>query len=177
MVLTLFLSVIVISLTIYEVWHPGQYSTGENKRKAPNFTLTDIEGDIFSLDDFRGKIVVLDFFYVECPYCDDEVVELEKIYSSHSREDLEIMSISIPEDSVEKLNEFRKGPNSFSNLEYEMNWIIARDTSGVRNLYNIQGYPTTVIIDKEGFISPNSPFIGLTSAEKLSSEINYLLSQ
>ena len=57
-----------------------------------------------------------------------------------------------------------------------MTWIIARDTAGVRDMYNIYGYPTTFIIDEEGYISPNSPFIGLTSEKKLLNEIDYLLS-
>jgi len=173
--LVIFLSIIVMSVIIYSASQYNQ-SPVTNRKEAPNFTLTDINGNTFSLSDFRGKIVILDFFYVECPYCDDEIVELEKIYAKYGGDKLEIISISIPEDSAEKLREFKKGPNSYSNLEYEMTWIIARDTAGVRGMYNIYGYPTTFIIDEEGYISPNSPFVGLTSEEELSSEIDYLLS-
>ena len=173
--LMVFLSIIVMSVIIYSTSQHNQSSL-TNRKKAPNFTLTDINGNTFSLSDFRGKIVILDFFYVGCPYCDDEIVELEKIYAKYGGDKLEIISISVPEDSVEKLREFKKGPNSYSNLEYEMTWIIARDTAGVIDMYNVYGFPTTFIIDEEGYISPNSPFVGLTSEEKLLSEIDYLLS-
>lgn len=57
-----------------------------------------------------------------------------------------------------------------------MSWIVARDTAGVIEQYNVQGYPTTIIIDQEGFISPHSPYVVLTDASTLMSEINYLLS-
>ena len=58
-----------------------------------------------------------------------------------------------------------------------MTWRIARDTSGVSKKYDITAAPTTVIIDREGIISPHSPYVGLTDASKLSNEIDLLLSR
>ena len=88
-----------------------------------------------------------------------------------------IISVSVdPEhDTVDILREFRIGPNKYSDLHYEMNWTIARDTVGVMQKYGITAAPTTVIIDKEGFISPHSPYVGLTDASVLKNEIDSLL--
>jgi len=171
----------LLIIGIYGAWQytqpsPSSNSNG-NEQKAPPFTLTDINGNAVSLENFTGKVVILDFFFPQCQYCDEEVVHLEEIYREYSREKVEIMSISVKENSIEDIQEFKKGPNSFSNLEYEISWIIARDTAtaNVIDQYGVSGYPTTVVIDQEGYISPNSPFVGLTDASTLSQEIDYLL--
>ncbi len=162
-----------------EPTEPEQPSPSSNENEAPSFTLTDIDGNAFSLDDFRGKVVVLDFFYIRCPWCDDQILELEEIYESYSHDKVEIISISIDPayDTINRLKEFETGPNQFSSLNYEIGWTLTRDTNGVATKYGISAAPTTVIIDEEGFISPHSPFIGWTDATQLSSEIDALLNR
>jgi cytochrome oxidase Cu insertion factor (SCO1/SenC/PrrC family) len=148
-----------------------------NGQKASVFTLTDIDGNVVSLETFLGKVVVLDFFYIRCGYCDDQFLELEEIYQSYSHDDVVIISISIDPtyDTIDRLEEFKTGPNQYSSLDYEISWILTRDTSDVSTMYGINAAPTSVIIDKEGFISPHSPFIGLTDVSQLVSEIDTLL--
>jgi hypothetical protein len=141
--------------------------------------LTDIDGNAVSLETFLGKVVVVDFFYIRCGYCDNQFLELEEIYLSYSHDKVAIMSISIDPtyDTIDRLKEFKTGPNQYSSLDYEISWILTRDTSDVSIMYGINAAPTTVIIDKEGFISPHSPSIGLTDASQLSGEINMLLNR
>jgi len=171
----------LLIIGIYGAWQYTQPSpsgnSNDNRQEAPPFTLTDIDGNEVKLENLTGKVVILDFFYPQCQYCDNEVVHLEEIYKEYSRDKVEIISISVKENTIQDLQEFKTGPNSFSNLEYEMSWIIARDTDTANAIgkYGISGYPTTVVVDQEGFISPNSPFVGLTSASTLSQEIDYLL--
>jgi cytochrome oxidase Cu insertion factor (SCO1/SenC/PrrC family) len=171
----------LLIIGIYGAWQYTQPSpngnSNDNGQEAPLFTLTDIDGNAVSLETFRGKVVVLDFFYIRCGYCDDQFLELEEIYQSYSRDDLEIISISIDPsyDTIDRLKEFKTGPNQYSSLDYEISWILTRDTSDVSTKYGINAAPTTVMIDKEGFISPHGPFIGLTETSQLSSEIDMLL--
>ena len=173
----------LLIIGIYGAWLYTQSSPSGNSnvngQKAPVFTLTDIDGNAVSLETFLGKVVVLDFFYIRCGYCDDQFLKLEEIYQSYSRDNVEIISISIDPtyDTIDRLKEFKTGPNQYSSLDYEISWILTRDTSDVSIMYGINAAPTTVIIDKEGFISPHSPFIGLTDASQLSSEIDTLLNR
>ncbi|RLI17350.1 hypothetical protein DRO44_03730 [Candidatus Bathyarchaeota archaeon] len=173
----------LLIIGIYGAWQYTQSlpegNSNVNGQKAPLFTLTDIDGNNVSLESFRGKVVVLDFFYIRCGYCDDQFLELEEIYQSYSRDDVMIISISIDPtyDTVDRLKEFRTGPNQYSNLVYEIRWILTRDTNDVSTKYGIHAAPTTVIIDKEGFISPHSPFVGLTDSSQLSNEIDLLLNR
>ncbi len=171
----------LLVIGLYGVWQhtqsPRSGNSNVNGQKAPLFALTDIDGNAVSLEAFRGKVVVLDFFYIRCGYCDDQFLELEEIYQSYSHDDIEIISISIDPtyDTIDRLKEFETGPNQYSGLDYEISWILTRDTGEVATNYEITAAPTTVIIDKEGFISSHSPFIGLTDASQLSGEIDVLL--
>ena len=173
----------LLIIGIYGAWQYTRSSpsgnSNANGQKAPVFTLTDIDGNAVSLETFLGKVVVLDFFYIRCVHCDDQFLELEEIYQSYNHDNVEIMSISIDPnyDVIDRLKEFKTGPNQYSSLDYEISWILTRDTSDVSTKYGINAAPTTVIIDKEGFISPQSPFIGVTDASQLSDEIDMLLNR
>jgi len=171
----------LLIIGIYGAWQYTQSSSNStsNGQKAPLFTLTDIDGNAISLGVFTGRVVVLDFFYIRCGYCDDELLELETIYETYSNSNVAIISISIDPnyDTVDLLREFKTGPNQYSSLNYEISWFLTRDTSGVSENYGVNAAPTTVIIDKEGFISPNSPYVGLTDSSTLSHEIDTLLNR
>ena len=139
---------------------------------APDFTLTDIDGVEFSLSDYRGKVVLLNFFQILCGPCVAEIPHLKVVHEEFG-EDLIIISISISPgyDTVEKLQQFRE--------EHEIDWIIARDTLGVHENYIITT-PTLVIIDQLGHIrythAPTPPKY-ITAARTLSEEIDYVISR
>ena len=59
---------------------------------APDFTITDIDGKEFTLSNYRGKVVVLDFFAIECPGCVDEIPHLKALQGEFG-EDLVIIAI------------------------------------------------------------------------------------
>jgi peroxiredoxin len=129
---------------------------------APDFTLTDIDGSEFSLRDFGGRVVLLDFFATWCSPCVSEISNLKSLHEEFG-DDLVIISISVSpsSDTAEKLQEFRQ--------EYQMNWIIARDTIGINDEYGVQYIPTLVVIDQEGYI--NHKHVGLTDESVLHEEI------
>jgi len=129
---------------------------------APDFTLTDIDGVEFSLSDYRGKVVLLDFFDTLCSPCREEIPHLKSLHEEFG-EDLIIISISVSPsfDTVEKLQQFRQ--------EHEIDWIIARDTIGIYGEYDVQYIPTLVVIDQEGYMQHRH--VGLTEESVLSEEI------
>ena len=172
----------LLIIGIYGGWQytrPANIEEPVHGPEAPLFTLTDIDGNVVALKNLRGKAVLLNFFSPDPEYqgCGAQMVYLEEIYREYDRDEVEIMSISINESAIEDLQEFRTGPNNFSDLVYEMSWIIARDTEteDVIGKYYIEGLPTTVIIDQEGNFSRRNPFLGITKAKTLSQEIHYLL--
>ncbi|MGD8566389.1 MAG: TlpA disulfide reductase family protein [Candidatus Bathyarchaeota archaeon] len=129
---------------------------------APNFTLRDIDGVLFSLNDFRGKVVFIDFFATWCGSCRAGIPTLRVLHEEFG-EDLVIISISVDSfsDTVEGLKQFRE--------DYDMNWIIALDTMGVSLNYGVTHIPTKVIIDQEGYITHRH--VGLVGEAALREEI------
>lgn len=130
-------------------------------QSAPDFYLTDIDGNQFSLSDYRGQIVLLNFFHTMCSGCIEEIPHLKSLYTEFS-EDLIIISISVASfDTDERLLEFRQN--------YDINWIVARDTASVVELYNVEFVPMLVIVDQDGDI--RHQHIGETEYSVLYEEI------
>jgi cytochrome oxidase Cu insertion factor (SCO1/SenC/PrrC family) len=115
--------------------------------RAPDFTLTDIDGEVFSLSDHRGSIVLIDFFFIACTPCEVTMPYLKQFHDAYSPK-LVIISITVSPntDTQTELNNYRE--------DNEMAWIIARDTENndLAILYGVSAAPTLFIIDADGYI-------------------------
>lgn len=135
---------------------------------APDFTLSDIDGVEFSIRDYRGKVVLLDFFSIYCLSCEDEILHLKSLHEEFI-DDLVIISISVSfsSDTVEELQQFRQ--------KHGIDWIVARDTVGINDEhgYNVTLLPTLVIIDQEGYTKYRH--VDLTDESVLRGEINEIM--
>jgi len=129
-----------------------------------DFTLKDVNGKVFNLSDFFGKIILLNFMTTHCPYCALEMKELEKVRAETGDE---VVIISIDADKSETNKEIK---NTYS--EYVDKWIFALDTytEDVAGKYMVYGVPKNVIINTKGKISYSNS--GLIYKDTLLNEIN-----
>ena len=109
---------------------------------APDFTLNDIYGMPLTLSSFRGTYVVLDFWGSWCPWCIKGIPEMKEYYKKYSGK-FEIIGIDC-NDPVEKWKA--------AVANYDMPWKHVYNPKGSRlaQQYDIQGYPTKIIIDPQG---------------------------
>ena len=94
---------IVVGITgIYAISNNIDKDKNHNNdiEKGENFIFFDLDGNEKQLNQYRGKIVILDMWATWCQPCQYQMLELEKAYSYYSNNDLEILSINI--DSREK---------------------------------------------------------------------------
>ena len=122
----------------------------ENPRRtrenyAPDFSFTSTQGEYITLDDLKGKVVVLDFWGTWCPPCVASVPELRNLHKRFSRESAFVM-IGVSSDRDE---------NAWRNFmdKNRMIWPQFRDKEGrVMEAFNIRAFPTYVVIDHEGIV-------------------------
>ena len=122
----------------------------ENPRRAreayaPDFSLTTSEGEHVSLDELRGKVVLLDFWGTWCPPCVASVPELRDLRKRYAKESLFVM-ISISSDGIEeKWRDFI--------VKNQMVWpqYLDRDRK-VQHAFNVRAFPTYIVIDHEGIV-------------------------
>jgi len=122
---------------------------------APDFTLRTVQGDLFQLSEHRGKVILLNFWGTWCGPCRREIPDFNKLYSKHKKDGLEIVGVSITSGSAKNILDFMN--------DWDMKYTILTDiedneTQMVTWLFGraigqpITGLPTTLIIDREGYI-------------------------
>lgn len=131
---------------------------------SPDFTPTDIDGKTFSLSDYRGKVVVIDFMATWCGPCVAQMGHLKQVYSNYGDKVL-IMSIDVdPNETNEMIRQFK--------ASYGDEWIFAGGPN-VGITYEVIYIPTMYIIDQRGRIVYKN--VGVTPYSTLSVEIDKLL--
>lgn len=116
----------------------------EKGNLAPDFTLNDINGKPFELSSLRGKHVVLDFWGSWCVWCIRGIPKMKEYYAKYAGK-FEIVGIDC-QDSQEDWKETVKAQ--------QMPWlhVYMPDDSPLLQTYQIQGFPTKVIIAPDGTI-------------------------
>lgn len=111
---------------------------------VPPFTLPDLDGKMISLGDFRGKYVLVDFWYHNCVFCRKMAPGLRNIYADMQQKGFEIVSISIDPKSDEA--QWREAIKEDGATWTEL-WDYDKT---MPDQYGVVGYPHMFLLDKEG---------------------------
>lgn len=109
---------------------------------APHFTLPNLEGKRVSLKDFRGKLLLLNFWASWCIPCREEMPAIERLYQRYKNQGFVILGVNVKDDKKSALSFVR---------ELNITFPIGFDPNGeVGLLYGAWGLPTTYLIDAKG---------------------------
>jgi len=130
---------------------------------APDFNLLSLNGQSFSLEEMRGKPVLINFWATWCYPCKEEMPLLESIYAQHS-EDLIVVGI----------NQGEKEPDIKDFIEQEkISFLILLDEKmKVGDRYEVSGYPTSIFIDKNGIIQ--AVYLGELTTDQLNHNLQLI---
>jgi len=129
-----------------------------DKIMAPDFELKDLDGNTVKLSDYRGKIVILNFWAVWCQYCVLEMPDFNEVDHKLKEEgDAVILAINV-EEPEEKVRDF------VESNKLGMKILLDKDGT-VASTYGVTGYPNTFILNTDGSLYAYIP--GATDKETL----------
>ncbi len=119
---------------------------GVSQSRAPDFTLPSLDGQSLSLTGLRGKVVLLNFWATWCPPCKAEMPDLNALHKDYGADrGFVVVGVNLEEDA--------QTVESFvDQLELVFPIVLDRDGSVTTHLFGVRPLPTTLIIDREGFI-------------------------
>jgi peroxiredoxin/tetratricopeptide (TPR) repeat protein len=135
------------------------------KAAAPSFKVTCLDGDELTLDSLRGKVVVLNFWYMGCGPCRMEMPSLNRLVAEFKGQDVEFIGISM--DDEKSLRKF------LENTDFNYRIVPAGRT--VADHYAVQAYPTHVVIDQNGKVDTRLTGASEDIDKKLGTMIRRLL--
>lgn len=132
--------------------------------EAPGFNAVDMAsdaGELKTLSDYRGKVVLLNIWATYCGPCKVEMPSMEQLYQSFRDEGLDVVAVSVDAPNMaDDIKQFVK--------DYELSFDVLYDENNLfRSVYRYTGVPETYIVDRSGTI--RRKFIG---AEDWNSEAN-----
>lgn len=126
---------------------PGTSSRPENVligKPAPDFKVKDLKGKELSLEKYKGKVILLDFWATWCGPCIAELPNVKRVYEKHKDQKFEIIGISL-DSSKTKLDAFIKKEG--------LNWIHYWDhNQTISQQYKVSGIPSMFLIDGKGVV-------------------------
>lgn len=146
----LLMGLLAASVSVYADWQQPELSynlTPVTKVVPANdFELPDMDDKVIKFSDYRGKVVLLNFWATWCPPCVREMPSMERLQQHIGNENFSVVAINQMED-VDQVFAFT------GQLDIDPTFEILFDsTSKVSQSYAVRGLPTTYLIDKRGNI-------------------------
>ena len=116
----------------------------KNPKVYENVTFIDINQKDIDLDDFIGKLIILNFWATWCAPCKEEMPSLDDLQSNNNFNNLKIFPINIGKEDLSKSELFFKDL-SIQNLDIYMDAPIT-----LAKKFSLRGVPTTILINKQG---------------------------
>ena len=136
---------------------------------APDFTLTNLDGKTHSLAEYRGKIVVLNFWATWCLPCREEMPMLSKLALKYDQKDVQFLAASIDDAQTQS-----KIPHFLEKKKITLPVFTGATPESLKQFNLGEIVPATLILDRDG--APAFRIEGEASKKDISSRVDWLLS-
>jgi len=138
---------------------------GAKEGAAPDFSLQDLDGKTVSLSDFKGRVVILDFWATWCPPCRASIPGLERLHREYSKRGLVLLGVSLDDGGWDNVKSFKQ--------EYGISYPILKGTEEVASKYMVRTIPMMVLVGKDGQVRKR--LLGFGAEEEIEKELKTLL--
>ena len=164
-VLLMTLQALILTLLLL-VFSPAVVSG--QKTVAPQFTLKDIDGATVRLSDYKGKVVMINFWATWCPPCRAEMPDLVRLQREYADQGLQIIGITYPPERKDRVRRFARS--------LKVNYPIILGTHEIKARFSSEEtLPLTVVINRDGKVS--DIISGILLRQEVEEKIKPLLMQ
>jgi thiol-disulfide isomerase/thioredoxin len=117
----------------------------KDQKKYEDLSFLESDKKQVNLDDYRGKLVLLNFWASWCAPCKEEMPSLDSLQSNKNLNNLQIFPINVGQDNKKKAKDF------FEELDIKTLNIYFDTTITLAKKFQLRGIPTTILINKDGY--------------------------
>jgi peroxiredoxin len=132
---------------------------------ASDFTLQDMSGKSVKLSDYKGRVVLIDFWATWCPPCRAAMPGLEKLHKAYKDKGLVVLAISLDMGGWDSVKSFI--------ADHGLTYLVLKGTDDVSDQYEVRTIPMMLVVNKEGRITKR--YLGFGSEEDLEKDIKAAL--
>jgi peroxiredoxin len=166
-VIWLVVGVCLAGLYLYSKRRPPKAPPTASGNVAPEFTVTDLDGRKLSLSDYKGKVVLLDFWATWCTPCREEIPHFVEMQNKYGPQGFQVIGVSMDDDAKPVREYYEK---------YKLNYPVALgDDKLAERFGGVLGLPVNFVIDREGRIQ--AKHLGATNVATFDDEVSKLLAQ
>ena len=122
----------------------GIAASGLQGRSAPDFVLKSATGENLRLSEYRGDVVMINFWATWCGPCRQEMPLLDDLYARYGRVGFSLLGVNIDDDARRAMQMVEELGVNFP--------VLFDDTKEVSKLYQVEAMPVTVLVDREGTV-------------------------
>ena len=142
------------------------FAQSNQSNKVPDITLKDLKGKTVKIEDFKGKVVLLNFWATWCPPCRAEIPELIKWQNEYENQGLQIVGITYPPTNRVKVRRFAR--------QNKISYPILLGSKKTKAVFDSgETMPLTVVIDRDGNVK--EIIEGIVFAEEFDEKVKPLL--
>jgi peroxiredoxin len=148
----------------------------DKRTVAPKFQLASSDGRSLRIAEFKGKVVLLNFWATACGGCILEIPSFIELQRKYQNGDFTAIGVSadIPYEGLKSETEAWQKVRPFV-AEHQVNYPIVMGNDGVIGAYGFQSYPATYLIDRSGDIA--ATYVGIVSKDDVDANIQRLLAE
>jgi len=144
---------------------PADLTPANSRKTASDFTLSDPKGASVKLSDYKGRVVLLDFWATWCGGCKVEIPWYMEFQSKYKGSGLSVIGVSMDEDGWKSVKPFLE--------KQPMNYSVVIGNPDLAKLYGVDAMPMTLLIDRDGKIADSH--VGMVDKDAFENEIQILL--